>query len=385
MHRLTRREALRLGTGAALGLGASPLLGGCGVEGSDPAQAPPATLSPTVCDGTVAEPLARVAAARGTDLYAMTLEVLDRLGGIQTVVGDGESVFIKPNMVTLPWATPSSSPFAGGECTKVEILVAVAEQCLRVGASQVVIGDGSQRPRFDWSLATTLDGSTHLAREADRLSREYGREVRLACLDVDSPRWVDVPTGISLGTVAVSSLVLDADRVISVPVAKTHAWAHLTLALKNFIGITPLERYGWQSQGNNDRVFLHENDMGPENFGRLYIDLARAAAPDLAIIDFSIGMEGDGPTSGNGGIPVDMRSRLGSWLLLASTDAVAADATAARIMSHEAAYVGEILPMARAAGMGAICEGSIELVGAQLEDLRVAWQPANVVYGSAMA
>jgi len=380
MHSFTRRDVLRLGTRAALGLGASPLLTGCGSQGSapQPAPSPPAALS--VCDGTVVEPSARVAAARGTDLYVMTQEALDLLGGIQTVVHDGESVFIKPNMVTLPWASSLQDPFRLGECTKVEILVALAEQCLRVGASEVIIGDGSQQPRFDWSRATTLDGATHLAREAERLSSQYGRTVRLACLEVDSPGWVDVPSGISLGSLAVSSLVLDADRVISVAVAKTHQWAHLTLSLKNFIGITPLERYGWQSRGNNDRVSLHENDMGPENFGRLYIDLARAAAPDLAIIDFSIGMEGNGPTSGNGGITVDMMSRLGSWLLLASTDAVAADATAARVMSHEAAYVGEILPMARTDGMGAICEPFIELVGAQLEDLRVAWQPAEIIY-----
>jgi uncharacterized protein (DUF362 family) len=295
-------------------------------------------------------------------------------------VGEGESVFIKPNMVTLPWATETWSPLAAGDCTKVEILVTVAEECLRVGASEVVIGDGSQMPRFDWSLARTLDGSTDLAREADRLSARYGRNVRLACLDTDTPRWIEVPTGISLGNVAVSSLVLDADRVISIPVAKTHQWAHLTLALKNFIGITPLERYGWRSRGNFDRVFLHQNDMGPDRFGRLYIDLARAAAPDLAIIDFSIGLEGNGPTTGNGGTTVDMMSRLGSWLLLASTDALAADATAARIMSHEAAYVGDILPMARAAGMGAICASSIEMLGAPLEDLRVSWRPAAVIY-----
>jgi uncharacterized protein (DUF362 family) len=328
----------------------------------------------------VAEPTAQVAVSRGTDLHAMTREVLDRLGGMQTVVGDGESVFIKPNMVTLPWASRTFSPFAGGECTKVEILVAVVEECLRVGASEVIIGDGSQRPTFDWSMARTLDGSTDLATEADRLGAQYGRTVRLACLEVDTPRWVEVPTGISLGTIAVSSLVLDADRVISIPVAKTHRWAHLTLALKNFIGITPLERYGWQSRGNDDRVFLHQNDMGPANFNRLSIDLARAAAPDLSIIDFSIGMEGDGPTSGAGGTPVDMMSRLGSWLLLASRDCVAADATAARIMSHEAAFVGEILPMARADGMGAMCPSFIELIGAELEDLRVGWLPANIVY-----
>jgi uncharacterized protein (DUF362 family) len=376
MHRLTRRQALKLGAGAAASLGASRLFTGCASE--TPSAPPIPDAEPTVCAGSVVEPTARVAAARGTDLHAMTREVLDRLGGMETVVGEGESVFIKPNMVTLPWAGAGNDPFRLGECTKPEILVAVAEECLRVGASEVVIGDGSQARLFDWSRAVTLDGATNLAREAERLRRQYGREVRLACLDVDTPRWIEVPTGISLGTVAVSSLVLDADRVISVAVAKTHQWAHLTLSLKNFIGITPLERYGWMSRGNSDRVFLHQNDPRPEDFGRLYIDIASAARPDLAIIDFSIGMEGNGPTTSNGGAPVDMRSRLGSWLLLASTDLVAADATAARVMSQEVTYVGRILPMARQAGMGALCESSIELVGAELEDLRVDWRPAEV-------
>jgi uncharacterized protein (DUF362 family) len=374
MLTLTRREALKRGARAAVGLGAAKLLAGCG--GETPTSPPQAQLP--VCPAGVVEPAARVSVARGTDLRAMTREVLDQLDGIQTVVGEGESVFIKPNMVTLPWADDSTNPFRLGECTKPEILVAVAEECLRVGASEVIIGDGSQTPSFDWSRAVTLDGSTNLVREARRLSSQYGRNVRLACLDVDTPEWVEVPTGISLGRVAVSSLVLDADRVISVAVAKTHQWAHLTLSLKNFIGITPLERYGWMSQGNYDRVFLHQNDPSPEDFGRLYIDLARAARPDLAIIDFSIGMEGDGPTSGNGGAPVDMMTRLGSWLLLASTDSVAADATAARVMNHEAVYVGGILTMARDAGMGALCEQSIELLGAELDDLRVDWRPAQV-------
>jgi uncharacterized protein (DUF362 family) len=386
MEKLSRREALKLGAGAAAGWGAAHVLGGCGGEGSVAPGSPEPTPTwdpASVCPSSVVEPHARVAAARGTDLAAMTREVVNRLGGMQTVVGDGESVFIKPNMVTLPFARDDWDPLREGECTKVEILVAVAEECLRVGASEVVIGDGSQMPQFDWSRARTLDGSTHLAREVERLSARYRRDVRVACLDVDTPRWVDVPTGISLGPVAVSSLVLDADRVISVPVAKTHNWAYLTLSLKNFIGITPLERYGWMSQNNYDRVFLHRNDPTPEDFGRLYIDLARAAQPDLTITDFSIGIEGNGPTSGSGGTPVDMMSRLGSWLLLASTDPVAADATAARVMSHEAVYVGRILPMAREAGLGALCERSIELIGAEYEDLQVTWRPAQVSRRSA--
>ena len=197
---------------------------------------------------------------------------------------------------------------------------------------------------------------------------------------MDTPEWIPIPVGTSLGTVVISSLVTDADHVISIPVAKTHKWAYLTLSLKNFIGITPLERYGWVNAGPYyDRRLLHKNDMGPHNFGRLFVDIAKAAAPDLAIIDMSIGMEGDGPSLAAGGRTVDMSDRHGSWIVLASTDAVAADATAARVLNLETPYVPDTLGMAHAAGMGTICQQDIELVGATLDQLRVNWLAPNVV------
>jgi uncharacterized protein (DUF362 family) len=378
MTPLTRRQLLRLGATAAAGWSATHWLTGCGdgTPAVTPTPTPTAERTPSFCRASSNAHRARVAVALGSDLAAMTRQVLVSLGGLESVVHSGESVFIKPNMVTLPWASSSYDPFRMGECTKPEILIALAEECLRVGASEVTIGDGSQMPHFDWSLATTLDRSTNLAREADRMSARYGRTVRLACLDVDTAEWVEVPTAISLGRVAISTLVTQADRVISVPVAKTHRWARLTLSLKNFIGITPLERYGWYNGGNHDRSGLHARDSSLHGFTQLYLDIVDAVRPDLAIIDLSIGMEGNGPSSSLGGRPVDMRDRLGAWLLLASTDLVAADATAARVMSHEMAYVEPVLTFAEQANMGAVCEPSIDLVGARLADLRVSWEPA---------
>jgi uncharacterized protein (DUF362 family) len=370
---MTRRRLLRLGAGAAAGWSVARWVTACGgSEGQSMSEG-----APEFCQGALSGRAATVAAARGTDLREMTRQALAGLGGIGRFVRAGESVFIKPNMVTLPWAGPSHDPFRLGECTKPEILVALADECLRAGASEVVIGDGSQMPRFDWSLATTLDRSTHLAREADLLSARHGRPVRLACLDVDTPDWVEIPTSISLGRVAVSSLVINADRVISVAVAKTHRWARMTLSLKNFIGVTPLERYGWRSAGNYDRVDLHSHDFSLHGFARLYLDIVKAVRPDLAIIDLSIGMEGNGPSTDLGGRPVDMRDRLGSWLLLASADLVAADATAARVLGHETAFIEPALILAYQAGMGAVCESEIELIGARLADLRVQWRPAD--------
>jgi uncharacterized protein (DUF362 family) len=308
----------------------------------------------------------------------MTRDVLEGVGGIGRVVHEGESVFIKPNMVTLPWAGQSNR-FIAGECTKPEIIVAVAEECLRAGAAEVVIGDGSQMPTFDWSLATTLDGSTNLVREAARLSSIYEGQVRVASLEADSPGWVELPSRTYLGTIAVSSLVARADRVISIPVAKTHSWAQLTLSLKNFVGVTSLERYGtWIEDGGYwDRGGVLDHSSA-RSIAEIYLDVVNGVKPDLAIIDFSYGVEGDGPGAGQGsGRTVDLRQRLGSWLLLASTDLVAADATAARIMSHDAPAMIQ-LQMAYEMGLGELREDRIQVVGERLDDMRVEWQPARL-------
>ena len=74
---INRRNFVQLSTCAA----ASALLPGC-------SESPTALVDPT----------AQVAAVRGSNLYAMTHDVLDILGGIGTVVHEGETVFIKPNM-----------------------------------------------------------------------------------------------------------------------------------------------------------------------------------------------------------------------------------------------------------------------------------------------
>jgi len=333
----------------------------------------------TICRGSVSGPSpeinAKVAAIRGKNLDSMTRDAIDALGGIRTVVNKGETVFIKPNFVTFPWAKHNKC-FHVGECTKPEIIMAVTEECLKAGAAEVVIGEGSHLPKFEWQHAVTLDGKTNLVKEATRLSAKYAGKVTLACLETDSPDWVEVPSKTPLNKIAISSLVANADKVISIPVAKTHSWAQLTLAAKNFIGITPLSRYAqliantWWNRGTFDH-------SSPEAIAQPYLDIVKSIRPHLSIIDFSIGLEADGPSTGQGGTTVDMKERLGSWAIIASTDIMAADATAARIMSHDARKVKQ-LTMGFEMGLGEIREQSIEVLGEKLDNLRVAWKPAKM-------
>ncbi len=66
--------------------------------------------------------------------------------------------------------------------------------------------------------------------------------------------------------------------------------------------------------------------------------------------------------------------------MIASTDLMAADATAARIMSHDTGKVRH-LTMGFEMGLGEIEEKAIEIVGEKLDSLRVDWKPARMKGG----
>jgi uncharacterized protein (DUF362 family) len=72
-----------------------------------------------------------------------------------------------------------------------------------------------------------------------------------------------------------------------------------------------------------------------------------------------------------------MKQRLGSWAIVASTDIMAADATAARIMNHDTRKVKQ-LSMGFDMDLGEIREESIEIAGEKVDNLRVSWRPAQL-------
>lgn len=74
---------------------------------------------------------------------------------------------------------------------------------------------------------------------------------------------------------------------------------------------------------------------------------------------------------------MNMKDRIGSWAIIASTDIMAADATAARIMSHDPKEV-EQLTMGFEMGLGEIREQSIELLGEKLDNVATEFKPARL-------
>jgi len=81
--------------------------------------------------------------------------------------------------------------------------------------------------------------------------------------------------------------------------------------------------------------------------------LAKIMAPHLSVIDGYVGMEGNGPSHGD---PVELR------LAIASTDFLAADAVAVRIMGFDLDEVG-YLHYCKLGGLGKADPEEIEFLG----------------------
>jgi len=243
----------------------------------------------------------------------------------------GKTVLLKPNFVGLdPLCIMNTHP---------AVIAATRESFLRLGASQVLIGDG---PAMDRDTESILE-SVKLKEFTGPLGNVF-RD-----LNLDDVRRVPLPTRASrLKELYLPKIVLGVDFLVSIAKLKTHHWAGVTLSLKNMFGVVPGSCYGWPKN------ILHW--AGIDNS---ILDINAAARPDFAIIDGIVGMEGNGPIQG--------RPRP-AGLLIFGDDPVAVDATGCRVMGLRPEKVKYL---ARAGTLlGNLEVAKIQEIGERVESVR---------------
>src|SRR6202158_1839068 len=204
-------------------------------------------------------------------------------------------VLLKPTLVGLnPLGVMNTHP---------AVIAATRESFLRLGASQVLIGDGP-----------AMDRDTEAIIESVRLREYVGRLTRtFVDLNVDDVERVPLATKASrLKELYMPKTVLGADLVVSMPKLKTHHWAGVTLSLKNMFGAVPGSCYGWP-----------KNVLHWAGIDRAILDINAAVRPDFSIVDGIVGMEGNGPIQG---------ALKTAGVLILGDDPVAVDATSTRVM-----------------------------------------------------
>jgi uncharacterized protein (DUF362 family) len=156
---------------------------------------------------------------------------------------------------------------------------------------------------------------------------------------------LEVPNGEALKSITVPRLVTES-AVISAAKLKTHVNTTVTLGMKNMFGLLP------------DKFKGKYHMKGISN---VVVDINTVLKPALTVIDGFVGMEGRGPIDGT---PVQMN------LIIAGTDVVATDATAARVMGFNP-YEIKHIRRAFEKGLGG---SEAQIVGEKLETVTRAFK-----------
>jgi uncharacterized protein (DUF362 family) len=272
------------------------------------------------------------------DLAAVIQESL----GVFGLPLKGKTVLLKPNLVGLdPFGVMNTHP----------AVIAAARECfLRLGAAQVLIGDGP-----------AMDRDTEAIAESVRLREYVGRlKGTFVDLNVDDVSRVALKTHASrLSELLLPKTVLGVDFLVSMPKLKTHHWAGVTLSLKNMFGVVPGGCYGWP-----------KNVLHWAGIDRAILDINAAARPDFAIVDGIVGMEGNGPIQG---------TPKASGVLVFGRDPVSVDATCCRVMGLRP----ERVPYLSRAGslLGHVDVHKIQQLGEQIDSVQTPFSVLGAFQG----
>jgi uncharacterized protein (DUF362 family) len=246
--------------------------------------------------------------ADGFSVKDLTQKVFEAAGGVQQFISRGDVVVIKPN---ISWARPPHL----AATTNPELMQAVVELCQAAGAKKVRIADNTIE---DAKFCFSVTGAAALAKKtgADLVhpSSSLMREMKLH--------------GNHLDVWPVYLPLVEADKVINLPVAKDHILSSLTLGMKNWFGAV-----------GGRRGRLHR-DIHPN-----IVDLAQFFKPTITLIDATRIMAGNGPSGGS------ISDVVAKNTLILSDDPVAADAKAAMLFDKKPQRVGHI-KLAQKWGLG---------------------------------
>jgi uncharacterized protein (DUF362 family) len=249
-------------------------------------------------------------AKSSTEPGVLVRRAVDALGGMKRFVSNGDVVAVKPNIGwdRLPVHAANTNPLVVAE---------VVRMAFEAGAKRVVVTDAScnepnrcfQRSGI-WRAAHAL-GATVVLPAAHRF-----REVRMKGDVLD--QW------------PIYTPLVNADKVINVPVAKHHNLSKYTAAMKNWYGLLG---------GRRNR--LHQNiDVS-------IADLATFMRPTLTVVDATRVLMRNGPQGGNIDDALDVHQ------VIASVDQVAADAYGCTLIGQKPENIG-YLKLGQERGIGVI-------------------------------
>jgi len=248
-------------------------------------QASPPSLSIAHYKGSPTDPAAIAEEAR-----RLTRAALEALGGMSRFVSKGHVVWVKPN---IGWDRRPEQ----AACTNPDVVAALVEMCYQAGARKVVVSDN---PCNSAQRTFPRSGIQQAAQKA-------GAD----CYFMDDRKFRPMSLGgaVALKQWPIYQDVVEADRIINVPIVKNHGLCSATLGMKNLMGV---------AGGNRGRIH--------QDIGKTLVDLASFLKPQLVVLDAIRILIVNGPTGGN---LADVKRK---DTMVAGVDQVAVDAFGATLL-----------------------------------------------------
>ncbi len=242
------------------------------------------------------------------DPATLTRLAIDAIGGMKRFISRGDIVAVKPN---IGW---DRQP-AHAANTNPLVVAEVVRQVFDAGASKVVVTDASCNEPNRCFQRSGIWRATHALGATVVIPAEHRfREIRMR--------------GDVLDLWPVYTPLVNADKVINIPVAKHHNLSKYTGAMKNWYGLLG---------GRRNR--LHQN------IDTSIADLATFMRPTLTVLDATRVLMRNGPQGGNIDDARDMHQ------VIASLDEVAVDAYGSTLIGEKPENVKYLL-MAHERGIG---------------------------------
>jgi len=282
-------------------------------------------------------PLNRLSAESGSTVWEVSgissesiAALFNHLGGLKNFIKDDvakSTILIKPN-ICLP------HPSERATTTSPSAIEALCEYLISSGARRIIIADHTLQDTDQFRKIALFDIATKFSEVKLILANEnrYYSMVKVA--------------GKELKETEVMKLVQKADLLINMPTAKHHSATHVSLAIKNLMGMV------W------DRAEFHTGLDLHQAIG----DLPLAIRPHLNIIDASRVLLNGGPTGPGPVIKDD--------LLFASDDILAVDA----VVASRYEFGGKNLPPDKIAHLKAVYQhgiGEIDLKNIKIEKIEL--------------
>jgi uncharacterized protein (DUF362 family) len=240
----------------------------------------------------------RVALVRASDRAEGVRRAIE-LFGVNPV--EGRSVFLKPNF-------NSADPAPGS--THDDVLRALVEELIEMGASRLTLGDRSGMGNTRWVMET---------KGAFGLAEEFGMEA-VVFDELLAEDWVEpvAPQGSHWRRgFRVARPALEAEAVVQTCNLKTHRFGgHFTLSLKNSVGLAAKSVAG---EGYDYMNELHSSI----DQRRMIAEINAAYTPALVVLDGVEAFVNGGPEAGK---------KVEAGMVLVGADRVAIDAVAVAIL-----------------------------------------------------